>query len=185
MAAASHALELQSSVTQRKRWRACVQEEHSGRRLVYRLVVLAVEAAFGASAIGAVISRSRRQRLEGLRRAARDRPWLADDLLTILYVTDEDARAICASVDSHYGAARPGLPLRCVLVAERAGPAAAVTAAYEQLRGAHPNLLLFTKEELAQQVRARAQAFRVLFRVRRSVPCHAVHNAVPPSTLAA
>ena len=154
-----------------------MQEEKSGRRLFYRLVIVAVEALFGVTACGTTISRSRRQSLEALRGNARDRPWPCDDLLTLLFVTDENARAICASVDSHYSAAKPGLPFRVVLVAERAGPKAAVTAAYEQLRGAHPSLLLFLKEELAQQARV-APAPR-----HRAVPAHLPYLECAPHRL--
>ena len=46
-----------------------------------------------------------------------------------------------------------GVPCRVVLVAETAADGSAARAAFEQLKPAHSNILLFTKEELAQQVR--------------------------------
>jgi hypothetical protein len=130
-----------------------VQEERSGGRTLYRLAVAAAELMAGAAAVGATISRTRRLRLEALHPSARDTPFVCDDVLALLFVTDEDARAVAASVDSHYGAAKPELPFRVVLIAEAAGEGSAARRAYDELRSAHTNLLLFTKEELAQQAR--------------------------------
>lgn len=104
------------------------------------------------SAIGTTISRTRRQMLESLSNSSRDVPFVVDDIVAVLTVTDENEKAIMASVNSHYAAAKPNTPFRVVLVAERAD--ATLTKAFEELRRTHTNLLLFLKEELARQVRA-------------------------------
>ena len=111
-----------------RKWNGCVrgllsvlQEEHDGARLFYRLLTIAIEFSFGVSACGATVSRTRRQRLEALRPVGRDAPFAVDDILTLLFVTDENAKAIVASADSHYGAAKPGAPPHnLVLLARKA-----------------------------------------------------------------
>jgi hypothetical protein len=116
-----------------------------------------VEALFGMSAIGSTISRTRRQMLEALSNSARDVPFVVEDIVAILTVTDENEKAIMASVNSHYAAAKPNVPFRVVLVAERAD--SSLTKAFEELRRTHTNLLLFLKEELARQARTFSPLF--------------------------
>ena len=97
-----------------------MQKESDGGRLVYRLIVIFAELYFGASSVGTIVSRARRQQLESLSQSTRETPFVLEDMLTLLTVTDEDAKAITASVNSHYAAAKPGKPFRVVLVAEMA-----------------------------------------------------------------
>lgn len=134
------------------------RDERQAWHTFYRVVIVAVEVLFGVSAVGALISRTRRQRLEALPRVSRDLPFAANDVLTLLMVTDEDERAIAASVESHYAAARVGAggkapPFRAVLVAEDGGEESQARRAHRALEAAYPSLLLFTKAELAEQAR--------------------------------
>ena len=132
--------------------------ERDAWHTVYRIATVAVELAFGVSAVGALISRTRRQRLEALPRVTRDLPFAVNDVLALLMVTDEDERTIAACVESHYAAARAGArgkapPFRAVLVAEDAGDGSQARRAHGALAEAYPSLLLFTKAELAEQAR--------------------------------
>jgi hypothetical protein len=133
------------------------QDEKSGWRTFYRVLVIFVELIFGGTGLASLISRTQRQRLESLSNASRDLPFTINDVIAILTVTDEDERAITASVESHYKASKASangtvLPFRVVIVAETSGRETAATQAVAALQPQYPNLLLFNKKELAEQV---------------------------------
>jgi hypothetical protein len=97
-------------------------KERDGTKLFYRILVILAELAYGMSACSEIVSRSRRQRLEAMSQSRKDTPFTVDDVITLLYVTDETADTIEESVKSHYAAKKPdGLPFRVVLVADSPG----------------------------------------------------------------
>lgn len=100
-------------------------KERDGGRLFYRILVILAELAYGLSSCSEIVSRTRRQRLEAMNQNRKDTPFAVDDIVTLLYVTDESAETIEESVRSHYNAKKPdGLPFRVVLVADAPGGAA-------------------------------------------------------------
>jgi hypothetical protein len=124
-------------------------KEQDGARTFYRLLIVMVEMAYGMSSCTSIVSRSRRQRLEAITRNRKDTPFTADDIITLLYVTDETAETIEESVRSHYAASKPDLPFRVVLVADSpGGPAEDVAKSLSRENG---SLLHFVKEDLARQ----------------------------------
>jgi hypothetical protein len=101
------------------------RKERQQWRLFYRILIIIAELGYGMSSCSEIVSRSRRQRLEAMSQNRKDTPFTVDDLITLLYVTDETAETIEESVKSHYSASKPdGLPFRVVLVADSPGGAA-------------------------------------------------------------
>lgn len=100
-------------------------KERDGGRLFYRILVILAELAYGLSSCSEIVSRTRRQRLEAMSQNRKDTPFTVDDIISLLYVTDESAETIEESVRSHYNAKKPdGIPFRVVLVADSPGGAA-------------------------------------------------------------
>lgn len=128
--------------------RVCLQEDEASLT-VYRILIILAEVVYGLSSCSSIVSRTRRQRLEAMVRSKRDTPFVVDDILTLLIVTDEAAVTIIESARSHYAAAKPDLAFRVILVADTPGGAAAE--AFQVLKEEHGNVLLFVKEELARQ----------------------------------
>ena len=96
--------------------------ERDSAKLFYRILVILAELGYGLSSGSEIVSRSRRQRLEAMSSSRKDTPFMVDDIIALLYVTDEDAETIEESVRSHYAAQKPdGLPFRVVLVADSPG----------------------------------------------------------------
>lgn len=124
-------------------------QENDGSRTFYRIFIILIEVVYGVSSCSSIVSRTRRQRLEAMARSKRDTPFVVDDILALLVVTDESASTIIESARSHYAAAKPDLAFRVVLIADTPGGAAAE--AHEALKQEYSNVLLFVKEELARQ----------------------------------
>ena len=96
--------------------------ERDSAKLFYRILVILAELGYGLSSGSEIVSHSRRQRLEAMSSSRKDSPFMVDDIIALLYVTDEDAETIEESVRSHYAAQKPdGLPFRVVLVADSPG----------------------------------------------------------------
>jgi hypothetical protein len=133
------------------------KDEKSGWRTSYRFIVIFVELVFGGTGVAAIVSRTQRLRLESLSNASHDLPFTINDVVAILTVTDEDERAISASIASHYKATKPSIngkvpPFRVVIVAEAHGSDTPAARAVAAMQPQYSNLLLFTKKELAEQV---------------------------------
>lgn len=124
-------------------------QENDSSHTFYRVAIVLAEFVYGISSCSSIVSRTRRQRLEAMPRSKRDTPFVVDDIITLLIVTDEAASTIIESVRSHYTAAKPDLRFRVVLVADSSN--GTVGEAFQALREEYSNVLLFSKEELARQ----------------------------------